>query len=175
MKRKFKHSTNVVSDDHCNHPNMAVVTIHLRVKYSLMEPRKPYFLSKWVVIWTVSLIQGGRISVGIIRKKYRIWYMLCHRGLLLLTRKLLNQGFLLVKLKLLLGKFYSRHHVWVDRYGISGSQMITDVFRLRWSQNLVISSFMTFHKVCNKSSTMGAASWAGTVYLSGAPEFTHGF
>jgi hypothetical protein len=29
---------------------------------------------------------------------------------LLLTRKLLNQGFLLVKLKSSLGKFYSRHH-----------------------------------------------------------------
>ena len=38
---------------------------------------------------------------------------------LLLTRKLLNQGFLLVKLKSSLRKFYSRHHDLVDRYGIS--------------------------------------------------------
>jgi hypothetical protein len=40
------------------------------------------------------------------------------RGLLL-TRKLPNQGFLLVRLKSSLGKFYGRHHDLVDRYGIS--------------------------------------------------------
>ena len=44
------------------------------------------------------------------------------RGLLL-TRKLLNQGFLLVK-------FYGRHHDLVDRYGISVLQMTTDMFHL---------------------------------------------
>jgi hypothetical protein len=38
---------------------------------------------------------------------------------LLLTRKLLKQGFLLVKLKSSLRKFYRRHHDLVDRYGIS--------------------------------------------------------
>ena len=43
------------------------------------------------------------------------------RGLLL-TRKLLNQGFLLVKLKSSLRKFYGRHHDLVDHYGISVSQ-----------------------------------------------------
>jgi len=46
------------------------------------------------------------------------------RGLLL-TRKLLNQEFLLVKLKC-----YGRHHDLVDRYGISVSQMTTDMFHL---------------------------------------------
>jgi len=51
------------------------------------------------------------------------------RGLLL-TRKLQNQGFLLVKLKSSLGKFYGRHHVLVDCYGISVSQMTTDMFHL---------------------------------------------
>ena len=51
------------------------------------------------------------------------------RGLLL-TRKLLNQGFLLVKLKSSLRKFYCRHHDLVDRYGISVSQMTTDMFNL---------------------------------------------
>ena len=40
------------------------------------------------------------------------------RGLLL-TRKLLNQGFLLVKLKSSLRNFYGRHNDLVDRYGIS--------------------------------------------------------
>ena len=47
-----------------------------------------------------------------------------------LTRKLLNQGFFLVKLKSSLQKFYGRHHDLVDRYGISVSQMTTDIFHL---------------------------------------------
>jgi hypothetical protein len=51
------------------------------------------------------------------------------RGLLL-TRKLLNQGFLLVKLKSSLRKLYGCHHDLVDRYGISVSQMTTDMFHL---------------------------------------------
>jgi hypothetical protein len=51
------------------------------------------------------------------------------RGLLL-TRKLLNKGFLLVKLKLLLRKFYGRHHVLVERYEIAVSQKTTDMFHL---------------------------------------------
>jgi hypothetical protein len=49
---------------------------------------------------------------------------------LLPTRKLLNQGFLLVKLKSSLRKFYGRHQYLVDRYGISVSQMTTDNFHL---------------------------------------------
>ena len=40
------------------------------------------------------------------------------RGLLL-QRKLRNQGFLLVKLKSSLRKFYGHHHDFVDRYVIS--------------------------------------------------------
>jgi hypothetical protein len=51
------------------------------------------------------------------------------RGLLL-TRKLLYQGFLHVKLKSWLRKFYGRHHDLVDRYGKSVSQMTTDMFHL---------------------------------------------
>ena len=43
---------------------------------------------------------------------------------------LLNQGFLLVKLKSSLRKFYGRHHALVSRYGISVSQMTTDMFYL---------------------------------------------
>ena len=41
----------------------------------------------------------------------------------LLTRKLLNQGFLLVKLKSSRRKFYGRHYGLVDRYGISVSHL----------------------------------------------------
>jgi hypothetical protein len=48
------------------------------------------------------------------------------RGLLL-TRKLLNQGCLLVKWKPSLLTFYGRYHDLVDRY-VSVSQMTTDMF-----------------------------------------------
>ena len=47
-----------------------------------------------------------------------------------LTRKLLNQRFLLDKLKSSLRKFCGRHHDLVDCYGIYVSQMTTDIFHL---------------------------------------------
>jgi ribosome biogenesis protein Nip4 len=39
----------------------------------------------------------------------------------------------------------------------------------------VLSSFMTYHRVCNWNNTSGATSGARTAYPSGAPEFTPGF
>ena len=39
----------------------------------------------------------------------------------------------------------------------------------------VLSSFMTYHPVCNQSITTGATSGAGTAYPFRAPEFTPGF
>ena len=48
---------------------------------------------------------------------------------LLLTKKLLKQGFLVVKWKSSLGKMYSRHHDLVKRYRIPVSQMNMDFFR----------------------------------------------
>ena len=41
-------------------------------------------------------------------------------------------------------KFYGRHHDLVDRYGISVSQMTKYMFHFK-----VISSFMTYHRLCN--------------------------
>ena len=38
--------------------------------------------------------------------------------------------------------------------------------------NLVLSSFMTYHRVCNKSNTTGGTCVAGTAYPSGTPELT---
>jgi hypothetical protein len=52
-----------------------------------------------------------------------------YRGLLL-TRKQLNQSLLVVKLKSSLRKFYSRLHDFGNRYGVSASQMTTDMVRL---------------------------------------------
>ena len=77
---------------------------------------------------------------------------------LLLTRKLLNNGFLLVKSKSLLRKFYRRHHDLVGRYGISVSQMTTNLFRFSILSSLIL--------VCKKINMMGTTSWAGIAYPS---------
>ena len=39
----------------------------------------------------------------------------------------------------------------------------------------VLSSFMTYHRVCNYINTTGVTSGAGTAYPYGVPEFTPGF
>jgi len=61
----------------------------------------------------------------------------------------------------------------VNRYDVSGSKMTTDMFLLSYSHQ-VLSSFMTYNGVCNKSNTTGATRGAGTTH-SGAPEFTPRF
>ena len=38
--------------------------------------------------------------------------------------------------------------------------------------NPVVSSFMTYHQVCNQSDTMGSTNGTGAAYLSGTHEFT---
>ena len=45
------------------------------------------------------------------------------------------------------------------------------MFRSSWSQSL-LSAFMAYHWVCNKSITTGATCGAGTAYRSSATEFT---
>jgi len=71
------------------------------------------------------------------------------RGLLL-TRNLLNQGFLLVKLKSSLRKCYGRHHdlVAIDRmeYLCHKWLWICSTCRKHFP---VLSSFMSYHRVCN--------------------------
>ena len=39
----------------------------------------------------------------------------------------------------------------------------------------VLSSFMTYHRICNQIYTTSTTSGAGTAYLSRAPEFSTGF
>ena len=61
----------------------------------------------------------------------------CHNFLdrgLLLRKKLLIQGFLVIKLKSSLQKFWGGHHDLIDRNGISVSQMTMYIFRLSQSQ-----------------------------------------
>ena len=64
-----------------------------------------------------------------------------------LTRKQQNHGFLAVTLK-----SSRRHHVLVNRYGVSVSQ-ICSVCRYN---NPVISSFMFYHQVCTRNNDTGA-------------------
>ena len=68
---------------------------------------------------------------------------------LLLTRKLLNQGFLLVMLKSSLRKFWGRHHDLVDRYRIFVSHKWPQICSICRKHFPVPSSFMTYHRVCN--------------------------
>jgi hypothetical protein len=58
------------------------------------------------------------------------YYHNCLDRRLLITKNLLNYGFLLAKLKSWLRKFLSGHTDLVNRYGISVSQMSMDMFRL---------------------------------------------
>jgi len=62
----------------------------------------------------------------------------------------------------------------VNRYRISVSQMSTGMFYLSYTPS-VLSSFMTYHRVCIYHYTTSGTSGAGTAYPSGAHEFTHGF
>jgi hypothetical protein len=87
---------------------------------------------------------------------------LIDRGLLL-ARKLLNQGFLLVKMKALLEMLYGPHHNLVNHYGI----LWPWISSVHHGQNLVqLSSFMTYHRFL-KSKTTCTASGAGTTHLGG--------
>jgi hypothetical protein len=69
------------------------------------------------------------------------------RGLLL-TRKLLNQGFLLVKLKSSLRKFYSRHHDWLTAMEFLCHKCLR-IFSTCRKHFPVVSSFMICHQLCN--------------------------
>ena len=48
-------------------------------------------------------------------------------------------------------------------------------YQCAYNHNPVLSSFMTYHRVCNESNTTGAYRGTGTAYPSGAHEFTTGF
>ena len=101
------------------------------------------------------------------------FYQDFHDRGLLLTRRLLNQGFLLVKLNSSLRKISGRHHDLVDCYGISVSQTTTDRFHL--SFHFSVLSSMTYHRVCNQINATGATSGVETAYPSGTPVFTPSF
>ena len=79
------------------------------------------FICSNIPVYISSLIRYSR--------GYGSYHDFLDRGLLL-TRKLRNKGFLMIKMKSSLRIFYCRHHDLVNRYGISVSQMTTDMFHL---------------------------------------------
>ena len=89
------------------------------------------------------------------------------RGLLL-TRKLLNQGFLVVRLYSSRWKVVTVTWLTAMEYSCHTWPRICSVRRNR---NTVLSSSKIYHRVCKKNSTTVATSRTGTVYPSGAPEF----
>ena len=91
---------------------------------------------------------------------------------LLLTRKLLNQWFQVVKSwSHQFQSFTIAIMTWltVVQYLCHKLPRIYSVCR---NHNPVLSLFMTYHRVYNMSNTTCATSGAGTVYPSRAPEFT---
>jgi cell fate regulator YaaT (PSP1 superfamily) len=60
--------------------------------------------------------------------------------------RLINMNFTFNKYKYF---FYGRHHDLVDRYGTSVSHLTMDMFHLSFNHFPVLSSFMTYHWVCN--------------------------
>ena len=95
------------------------------------------------------------------------------RGLLL-TRKLLNQDFLLVRLK--------SSHSWCFTVAIMTWLTVTEYLCHKWPRIcstcrkhfFALSSFMTYRRVCDWWNTTGAISGARTAYPSGEPEFISG-
>ena len=95
---------------------------------------------------------------------------------LLLTRKSLNQGFLVVKLKspLSLKSFTVASTTWLTT---------TEYLCHKWPRtcsvcrncNMILSSFITYYRVCNKSNTTVATYGTGNAYPLGKTEFTPGF
>jgi len=87
-----------------------------------------------------------------------------------ITEKLLSKGFLAVKLKSSLPNFYVCHTYFFGgiRYGISMSQITTDIFCLLLSQSAL-------HLWIISGSVPRVTSETGTAYPSGASELTPGF
>ena len=71
---------------------------------------------------------------------------------MLLTSKLLSQGYRRAKLVSTLKQFYGRHHDLVDPYSVVASDLVTDLMPIRLS--ITGHSFLTsysFSRLCNHS------------------------
>jgi hypothetical protein len=76
-------------------------------------------------------------------------------------KHLLNQLFLVAKMKSSLGKLYGHHHDLVNRYEIDVLQMTTNM----------LFAVHDYHRVGSKSNTIGAIYGTGTAYPREVPGF----
>ena len=114
------------------------------VTYNHFKIYSAYIVHLWEeYIWKINTCKS--IDIWVATKKINKNSTSCYESssvildrVLLLTRKLLNKWFLLVKLKSSFRKYYGRHHDLVDRYGISVSQI-----------SRTCSSCMIYHRVYN--------------------------
>ena len=88
------------------------------------------------------------------------------RQVFMLSRKLLNQGYLVVKMKSLLS--FCLQNICVKRWP-------RICFNCRRHNAVLVSTFKSSYQICNKSNTTGASSFTRTAYPSSAPEFIPGF
>jgi hypothetical protein len=73
-----------------------------------------------------------------------------------------------------IAKFYGHNQDLINCYGISVSQITTDMFNFFCKNNPVISSYMTDHRVCNRHNTPGVTNGAILAYPTGTSEFICG-
>jgi hypothetical protein len=108
--------------------------------YVLIDKKNPFYLillhwkilwknidlnvTSWNLLWNVDGVYLSQLIVQ------NLWFLSRSPWGLLITRLLLNQGFLVVMLKSSLPKFYGSHYDLVDRCGISMLQMTTNMFCL---------------------------------------------
>ena len=147
-------------------------TVHIKIIIMITETLSPILIDwqntyqhiKCLLLetclnnWTSSMVSCFWNHYQLVRFVFNLWTYFAGFIMipLLLTRKLLNQGLLVGKLKSSLRHFYGRRHDLVN-------------------YNPVLSSFMTYHRIINKSNMMGFTSGTGTAYPSEAPEFTSDF
>lgn len=106
--------------------------------------------------------------------RYSITCGFCHNFLdrgFLLSINLLNQGFLVVKLKSSLRKFYGWHHDLVNRYRISLSRMTTYMFRFVPTNTSLPHSWLFIGFVTRVAQLLSLVEQR-LPPLSGTPEFT---
>jgi len=107
------------------------------------------------------------LSVDPIFQSYGSYHDFIDRGLLL-TRKVLNQVFLVVKVKSFLRRYYGRGLVNCYEYLCHKGPRMCSVCR---NHKPVLSSFMIYYRVCNTSITTGATCREGTADTCGALGF----
>jgi len=106
--------------------NIGVLTVNIECMWRGLETGKRRALASISVRFVPSQIKFVFIRYS---RDCGSYHDFLQRGLLL-TRKLLSERLLLVKLNSLLRTFYEGHHDLVNRYETSGSQMTPDMFHL---------------------------------------------